>query len=373
MISRVMVPNEEEAPEQTELSKDPATEATTQDARRERLLHAVNSCQLNTMEERVAWLLNHYPKTRDSDLTLQIRFWQNFQADRFEGGDISVSNYYRLAKLTSLTRARALIQNKLKLFQASEEVKKHRKQLEKGERANALKKRPNCHQYTIYVDESGKTQDHLIVGSMWYLNGAETMKIYQLVENWKKSHGLDEELHFKSITEAKLPHYMELADLISANSAMVSFKVVSVPRRGIANVHDALLRLTSHLLTRGIEHEHVTGRAILPRGLSVCKDAEEVGQDRIFAAELSDRMKQAAVSQFQGGLYVDECSAEESATNVHLQITDLFTSSVGRQLNVLGEKKHPKDRFADYFLVKLRRTSMAQAEAVGDMTAHIAL
>ncbi len=94
-----------------------------------------------------------------------------------------------------------------------------------------LKKRPNCHQYTIYVDESGKTQDNLIFGSMWYLNGAETMKIYQLVENWKKSHRLDEELHFKSITKAKLPHCMELADLISANSAMLSFKVVRRRRR----------------------------------------------------------------------------------------------------------------------------------------------
>src|SRR5437867_2968602 len=121
MINRVMVLNEDKAPEQLDLSRIPPNKAATLDARRERLLHAVHSCQLNTMEERVAWLLNHYPKTRDSDITLQIRFWQNFQADRFEGGDISVSDYYRLAKLTSLTRARALIQNKLKLFQASEE------------------------------------------------------------------------------------------------------------------------------------------------------------------------------------------------------------------------------------------------------------
>jgi hypothetical protein len=272
-----------------------------------------------------------------------------------------------------LTRARATIQNKLKLFQASEEIKVRRKQLEKGERANALKKRPNCHQFAVYVDESGKTQDNLIVGSMWYLNGAETTKIYSLVHNWKKTHGIDGELHFKSISEAKLPHYLELADLIAASSAMLSFKVVSVPRTGISNVHEALIRLTSHLLARGIEHEHSTGRAILPRGLSVCKDAEETGQDKIFAAELSDRMKQAAASQFRGDLYVDEFSAEDSATNVHLQITDLFTSSVGRQLNADGERKHPKDRFADYFLAKLNRTTLTHSETVGDMTAHIAL
>ena len=373
MIKAAMALNEDEASEQLELTSNSNGGEEKLAARREKLLHAVNSSELNTMEEQVAWLLNNYPKTRDSDITLQIRFWQNFQSDRFGGGEISVSDYYRLAKLTSLTRARATIQNKLKLFQASDEVKKHRKQLEKGEHANALKKRPNCHQYTIYVDESGKTQDNLIVGSMWYLNGAETRKIYWLVENWKKEHGLTDELHFKSITDAKLPHYLELADLIAASSAMLSFKVVSVPRRGISDINDALLRLTSHLLVRGIEHEHSTGRAILPRGISVCKDAEEAGHDKIFAAELSDKMKQAAATQFHGDLYVDEFYAEESSTNVHLQIVDLFTSSVGRQLNAQGERKHPKDQFADYFLAKLRSNSMTHSESISDMTAHIAL
>jgi hypothetical protein len=208
---------------------------------------------------------------------------------------------------------------------------------------------------------------------MWYLNGAETTKIYGLVEDWKKARGIDRELHFKSITEAKLPHYLELADLIAARSAMLSFKAVSVPRKGVSNVHDALMRLTSHLIVRGIEHEHSTGRAILPRGISVCKDAEEVGQDKVFTAELSDRMKQAAVSQFHDNLYVDEFYAEESASNVHLQITDLFTSSVGRQLNAAGARSHPKDQFADYFLAKLGRASMTRSEVVGDMTVYIAL
>jgi len=367
-----MAANVDDPNEQTDSSNCSQNESTLLAIKRDRLLHAVHSSELNTMEERVAWLLNNYPKTRDSDITLQIRYWQNFEADRFDG-QISISDYYRLAKLTSLTRARATIQNKLKLFQASDEIRIRRKQLQEGERAHALKKRPNCHQYAIYVDESGKTQDTLIVGSMWYLNGAETAKIYRLVEDWKRNHGFDGELHFKSITEAKLPHYLELADLIAARSAMLSFKVISVPRTGIANLQDALLRLTSHLLTRGVEHEHLTGRAILPRGMSVCKDSEEPGQDKIFAAELSDRMKQAAVFQFQGELFVEEFSAERSSTNVHLQITDLFTSSVGRVLNAEGERKHAKDRFADHFLTKLNRVNITQSEAVGDMTAHIAL
>lgn len=39
-------------------------------ARREALLNAVSSCELNTIETRVAWLMNHFPNTRNSDLAL---------------------------------------------------------------------------------------------------------------------------------------------------------------------------------------------------------------------------------------------------------------------------------------------------------------
>ena len=191
MMNNVMALDEDHAPEQLELAGSADRDEAKLEAKRESLLHAVNSSQLNTIEERVAWLLNQFPKTRDSDITLQIRYWQNFQPDRFSGSEISVSDYYRLAKLTTLTRARATIQNELKLFQACDEVKKHRKQLQDGERANALKKRPNCHQYAIYIDESGKNQDNLIVGSLWYLNGAETIKIYRVTSCKIRTHEHD--------------------------------------------------------------------------------------------------------------------------------------------------------------------------------------
>ncbi|HZL77476.1 MAG TPA: hypothetical protein VFC17_01340, partial [Candidatus Limnocylindrales bacterium] len=109
-----MALNEDEASEQLEL-----TDAASKDAKlaikRESLLRAVNSSQLNTIEERVAWLLNQFPKTRDSDITLQIRYWRQFEPDRFNSGEIPVRDYYRLAKLTTLTRARQTIQNTLKL------------------------------------------------------------------------------------------------------------------------------------------------------------------------------------------------------------------------------------------------------------------
>jgi hypothetical protein len=366
--------NNDPALQQLELT-DAGEVASLQIAeKREALLKSVKACELNTIETRVAWLLNHFPNTRDSDLGLQIRYWQHFQSEHFDGGAISVLDYYRLAKLTTLTRARATIQNTLKLFQASDEVKRQRKQLQQGEHDNALKKRASHHHSAIYLDESGKTQDHLVVGSIWFLNGAETLRIHRLLTDWKARTGFEGELHFKAITEAKLPAYIEIADMLASNCATVSFKVISVPKRGIANVQKALLEMSFHLLVRGLEHEHSTSRAPLPRGISVCKDAEEPGHDKLFAAELAERMKQAAATQFHGNLSVEDFSAEESSSSSLLQLTDLFTSSVGRQLNATGDRRQPKDRFADYFLSKLKVAVQDQpSESVDDMAVHIVL
>lgn len=373
MIATAMKSDERDS-FQLELPESAATQTPDVDNEREKILAAVNSCQLNTMESRVAWLLNSYPNTRDSDIALQIRYWQTFESDSFDGGAISVRDYYRLARLTSLARARATIQNKLKLFQASDEIKKRRKQIEGTELANARTKRANYLRHAVYMDESGKTSDYLVVGSLWYLNGTETINAYARISEWKLASKHEGELHFQSITEAKLPHYVALVDTILEKVAAISFKAISVSRRGIADQQDALVKLAYNLLVRGVEHEHVTSRAPLPRGIQVCKDAEEVGQDKLFVADLADRMRQASGAQFGNNLYIEEFSAESSEDNYHLQLADLFTSAVARKLNSSSDGRHPKDRFADYFLSKLGMSVRAQgSESIGDMTVHFTL
>lgn len=375
MILTQMIPTpEDEAPEQLELSPAPINKAEKIEKARAELLKAVDSCQLNTLEQRVAWILSRFPKTRDSDIALQLRYWKRFEEDRFDGEGLSVRDYLRLTKLTSIERARRTIQNTLKLFQATAEIAKRRKQLQDEQHSHALQKRPNHHMHAVFIDESGKSQDNLVVGGFWYLNGAETLRIYQLVTKWKKENGFDGELHFQSMTEAKLPKYLQLADLIAEHATIVSFKAISVARRGCANIQDALFHLTHLLLVRGLEHEHQTRRAPLPRGLQVCKDAEEEGQDKLFVARLSEQMKQAAATQFEGKLYVDEFSAQPSKENVHLQIADLFTSSVGRRLNATSDGRQAKDRFADYFLNKIGvSVGKEKSESLGDMTVHMIL
>jgi hypothetical protein len=93
------------------------------EAERRQLINHVAAATANTLRDKVAWVLNHYPDARNSDITLQLRFWETFQPDIYTGGPIAPEDLYRLTRLTSIARERARIQNQYKLFLASPEVR----------------------------------------------------------------------------------------------------------------------------------------------------------------------------------------------------------------------------------------------------------
>ncbi len=78
---------------------------------RAELLHSVSAGKLDTLQERVALILNHHTDTRDSDIALQLKYWETFESHLLSGDAILKKNLYRLTRLNSLTRARAKIQN----------------------------------------------------------------------------------------------------------------------------------------------------------------------------------------------------------------------------------------------------------------------
>jgi hypothetical protein len=70
MNTNMQVENDRSEVHQLELANsasEPTSSAQT-DEKREALMKAVSACELNTVETRVAWLMNHFPNTRDSDL-----------------------------------------------------------------------------------------------------------------------------------------------------------------------------------------------------------------------------------------------------------------------------------------------------------------
>jgi hypothetical protein len=366
--------NTPESSEQLELSPVEDLKAQKIAEERAKVRDGVAAGRLDTMQEKVAWILNHYPEARDSDITLQLKYWKEFQDDLFDGHSISAGDYYKLTRLTSIGRERARIQNVYNLFLANDEIRKQRGKREDSEHEKSIQQHKVHHHYAVYLDESGKTGNHLVVGSMWFLDGSESLKIHRRLNEWKKANSFEGEFHFNEISDGKLDQYIAAVDVILENSSVVSFKALSVERRGTGKVEESLAALTCHLLVKGIEFEHENNRAPLPRWLQIWKDSEQAGYDKIFLANLHDQLKQAAVTRFSGNLFLDEFYSTESKSHVLIQIADLFTSSLGRILNRSGEKKHAKDRFAEYFLAKLNMPEgPTQRDCVGDMAIHIAL
>ena len=341
---------------------------------KEDLLAHVASSSLSSMHHKVAWLMNHHPDTRNSDIALQIRYWKTFESEIVYGDYVRLDDLYRLPRLVSLTRTRARIQNQYKLFQADPDVREHRGTLEEEEREKAVET-PDYPVYAVFLDESGKESANLIVGSLWFLSaGEESLKLQrassELIEKNKFSH----EFHFSKLNKEDVPIYKELIDIFVSQGGTISFKFISVEKAGIKNAKVALDDLFYLLITKGIDHEVSTGRAPLPRILDVWKDLEETGADKLLMAKLEEKLKQAAITTFDGKLTVQRCVALDSKSNIFLQVADLVAGSANRALSRVEGIWNHKDELADYILSRLGINVTPEMDAaIGDLTVHIRL
>jgi len=341
---------------------------------KQKILNDIINANVDTLQQKVAWVLNHHPDARNSDITCQLRFWNVFDKDIYDSVSIVPKDLYKLTKLTSISRARAKIQNVHNLFLAKPEVRRQRGKLAEEEKQKALEDTPTYPVYAVYADESGKTGKHLIVGSMWVLNGIDTMHLMRDIEAWRKEKDFHRELHFKEISLNKLPRYLEVLDVLKKRSSSISFKALSVERKGFKNINDALTKLYLNLLIKGIEHEDSSGRAPLPRSIQFYKDAEQPGSDKLMLEDIKNRMREMAKTVFDKKLYVDEFHAVDSKALVLIQLADLFTSSINRSLNASGSRTSAKDKFAEAMLKAFGMTANEEEmSSIGDCAFHVGL
>ena len=210
----------------------------------------------------------------------------------------------------------------------------------------------------VYADESGKTDAHLVVGSVWFLDPADTVTAYNRITAWRRERGFEEELHFSKLSQRTLGLYQEVVELVLDSVAGISFKSVSVPRAGLANVAEAIDQLFVELLLGGVRHEHATGRAPLPRRLTVYKDLEEAGRDALLMARMRSALLNASTTEFDGNLKIETLEPVRSEGQPLVQLADLYTASINRVLARAATSGKPKDVFADYLLTRVRGPSV---------------
>lgn len=339
--------NEEDFENEEKQQKKREKEAKIAEEKRD-LLNKVLSGDIRTTRDRVGYLLNNFSETRNSDIELAWVYWQVFQSDNFDGKSITKKNLYDLARMGSLTRARAKIQNEYQLFQADEKIRKLRGDLAiEKKRESVSEKPPALPTYSVYIDETGKTQDYLSIGSLWNIDvGVLTYKVSMEINDWKKRLDINYEFHFKEVKEHKLKFYKDFFIKFLSLNPTIGFKIIIINNKGFQNIGSAITDLTFHLIDKGIQQEHDSKRAPLPRRLQVWIDEDEKGSDMLKLENLQERLRGQKID----GLLLGDFQAADSKQNYYIQAVDLFTASVNRILHRSSTSKKPKDELADYIL-----------------------
>jgi len=313
---------------------------------RQEVLNSAISGNIGNIREKVAYILNNFTSARNSDIELAWLYWSSFENNEFNGNYITKEDLLKLTKISSLTRIRAKIQNEYKLFQANDQVKKNRGVLEKEKKFEAIEDKPGYPFYTIYIDETGKTQEYISIGSLWDTDSKNSFFTLFKLRNWLKEQNIDYEFHFAELNNNKLEKYKAFFLKFLALYPSAGFKVIIIKRAGLKNINSAITDLTFHLIYSGIIHENETGRAPLPRLLQVILDKDEEGSDKLKLENIKERI----ISQKIDGLNIDSMEAVDSKGNLYIQIVDLFTSSINRKLHNPNSKENIKDELADYIL-----------------------
>jgi len=177
--------DENELGDEEEVTIDPKRLARIEKEKRE-LLASLAGGDFSTQKTKVAAILNLYPESRNSDITLALTYWETFQPDIYNKSGILPKDLFKLERLHYIVRARAKIQNEYGLFQADARVKRHRKKNEEVMYDAVLEDASPRKVIHVFADETGKTHDFVIVSAVWVLTGRAVFTVTQAITEWKK-------------------------------------------------------------------------------------------------------------------------------------------------------------------------------------------
>jgi hypothetical protein len=316
---------------------------------RQKLLNRLTEGKMESLKEKVAFILNHYPDARDSNITLAIRFYQVFHPEEISNGWMRLESFYELPKMYDMQRERARIQNDYGLFLASENVRQRRMQLAEDARLEYGGSYDILPTLSIFSDESGKDQQYTVIGTVWFYNENRRIELENALKQWKKGRDCPEEFKFNELTYGILPLAKEFFTRTVPQTDSIGFKAVAIETQEAQLDHDKLVyRLYYETLMKGLEFELEHNRVRLPRIVFLSKDADSAS-DALWQAEFERKLNHDCSIFFDRQVQVEKIVPLDSKQHELLQIADLLTGSISRLLNRSSNtKKNQKDEFAEY-------------------------
>lgn len=301
----------------------------------------------STTRTRVAFILNLYKDTRNSDVTLAIRYWEQFQPELYSVHGILPQNLFKLERFHLIVRARAKIQNEYGLYLAEEAIRHHRRRNEEAMEADVIADAASRGVIQVFSDETGKTQRHVTVAAIWVLAGRAVYDVTRAVLKWKETSAwANREIHFARLGAKDVDVLQELLGIVVNHREFLSFKVISYDQEGSRRrVEDIVARLHEFMLIRGLEHEVGSARVALPLAVTVTLD-EEPSLDEIARSDLKEAVARRYSELFGRRASIESVDSVRSHDSVLVQLADLVAGAVNRRLNHLAERG-AKDDMAD--------------------------
>lgn len=217
---------------------------------------AISSSIYSTKRDRVACLLNMYPDCRDSDMTLTLKYWEIFQEDLYKNEKLTPYLLFKLERLTTIARLRAKIQNDYGLFLGNADVRNKRRQREEEIRTEVLNDPSPPRLIHVFADETGKNEEFVIVGSVWFLNMAKGVHFQTQYQKFKEKIGFKGEFHFSELKKGTFDAYRSFIDFAQQHREFVGYKAIATRRKGNSRpIEEIITKLCFLLLLTGFEHE----------------------------------------------------------------------------------------------------------------------
>lgn len=314
------------------------------------LLNSLASGDFSSLKTKVAGILNLYPSSRNSDVTLAIKLWEVFQPDIYNASGISPKDLFKLERMQYIVRARAKIQNEYGLFLAEENIKKHRRKNEESMKDAVLQDVVQRRVIQVFADETGKNQKYVSVVAVWVLNGRAVFDINSKINNWKsQSTWRTGEIHFSELKKHDFDPLKEYLSILSNNREFLSFKVIAFERaKTRRKIEEIVEKLHEHMLILGAKHEIDNNRVDLPRDIDVTID-EEASLDAISLLDMKNRISAEYENIYEGALVLKSLQSISSKNSAFIQIADIIAGAINRRLNHTGERNY-KDEMADLII-----------------------
>lgn len=314
-------------------------------ARRRKLLEALARQEFATVLQRVGYVLQHNPETRDSDTAMALKYWLHWQPEQLTEKDVrDLEVLYELDNIGTLTRARRLIQNRLELFRGCAEAHRRRVVAQYHFSQLLAKMHDTDAELRIYLDEtaSDHADNYVGIGGICVLDWRYYEVSHAALRHWRDSTGAPETIHFADLDANSRGLAARLLAELGKRRAGLLFFGYRVRNRGVTD--RAIANLIVQLVVDALDYAARNGCLAGAKNVLVVKEANE-GFDRFYRAPLMEELADRLSRDCSTSVRLIDVQCVPKGREVLLECADLIAAAMRRR-DLYGTA-NPKDRLAE--------------------------